>query len=513
MTDKQENDATSAVSEDQASEEQHKHDDDHPDEERLNQTIEMNDVGPCKKHIKVKIDRADIDKRCDEEYGKLVFDAQIPGFRPGKAPRKVVVRRFQKDVLNQVKGQVILASLEQLAEDHDLAPLSAPNINPDSLVIPEEGDFVYEFDVEVRPEFDLPNYKGLKLKRPVKEFTDEDVEKEEHRILSRLGQMVPKPEGDAQVGDYVTVDMTTRFEGQVIGDAREITLRVDDRLAFKDGVAEGFSKKIAGVNPGDTRDIELTLAENVADQALRSKTAIATMEVKEVKQIRLPEMTEELLDNFGAQNAEQFRERVRALMEARLEYEQRKSARDQVIEQIAVASDWELPQDLLVRQARKSLARRVMEMRESGMSDEEIEARQRLLQQDVLKNTANLLKEHFVLQRIAEEEDIDVTDDEIDAEIDRIAEQSDESARRVRAQMEREDLIETLAAQLIERKTLDMILDSAEYEEVPLDEEESIGSVEEQAVPGELRDATAEEAAEESQTDAEKSSEQETAGN
>jgi trigger factor len=137
------------------------------------------------------------------------------------------------------------------------------------------------------------------------------------------------------------------------------------------------------------------------------------------------------------------------------------------------------------------MGRRVMEMREAGMGEEEINARCRMLERDVLNSTALSLKEHFVLQKLAEEEKLDVDDDEINNEIEDIAEQTGESPRKVRAQMEREDMIETLAAQLIERKALNLILESAEYEDVPLDGEARIGSVEAQAVPGEINDATA----------------------
>src|SRR5262245_36829641 len=179
------------------------------EKKKLKQTVDISDVGPCRKHIKVTVDRADIDDLFSEKYKELVTDSIVPGFRPGKAPKQVVMRKFKKDVSEQVRGQVLLASLEQLAEDFDVAPLAPPDINPNKLEIPDQGPFVYEFEVEVRPQFDLPDYKGLKLKRPVRTFNDADAEQEEKRILSRFGSLVPKS-GTAQTGDYLTVDMTTR---------------------------------------------------------------------------------------------------------------------------------------------------------------------------------------------------------------------------------------------------------------------------------------------------------------
>jgi trigger factor len=462
-------------------------------EEKLNQTVDISDIGPCKKHIRVAVNRGDIDKLLDEKFTELVKDAVVPGFRPGKAPRKVITRRFYREVTDQVRGQLLLASLEQLAEDYDVAPLSAPEIDPETIVIPKEGPFIYEFDVEVRPQFDLPNYKGLKLKRPTHTFSDNDVVREERRILSRYGQLVPKEGGSAEIDDYLTVDMATRVGGKVIGTMKETVLRVDDQVAFKDGVAARFAEQTLGAKAGDKREVDITLSDAVAVPDLRGQAVKATLEIKDIKKLRLPELTHDFLHTLGVHSQEHLREQIRVLLDRRLEYQQRQSAREQVLAQIASASGWELPRDLLMRQARKHLARKVMEMQEAGMSEEEIRGRQRLLQQDVLQNTALALKEHFVLQKIAEVEKIDVSDDEINDEIERLADLEKQSPRRVRARLEKDDLLETLAAQIVERKALDLILNSAEYEDVPLDTKPAgaVTTVEAQAVPGELNDPTA----------------------
>src|SRR5262249_13788523 len=155
--------------------------------------------------------------------------------------------------------------------------------------------------------------------------------------------------------------------------------------------------------------VDIRLLDTVADAGLRGQTVEATLEIKDVKRMRLPELTAEFLEQqFGVRSIEQLRERIRVLLERRLEYTQRQSARQQVLGQIAAASTWELPQELLQRQARRALNRRIMEMQSAGMSEDEIRGRIRLLQQDLLKNTETELKEHFVLQKIAEVEKIDI---------------------------------------------------------------------------------------------------------
>lgn len=463
--------------------------------EKLHQTVELKDIGPCKKHIKVTIDRGDIDSKLDEKYSELVTDAAVPGFRPGKAPRRIIERRFKTDVSDQVKSAVLLQSLEQLADEHDVAPLSAPDIDPSKIEIPKEGPMIYEFEVEVRPEFDLPNYKGLKLKRPVKTFTDADVDREERRLLEPYGQQVPK-EGNpptVDIGDYLIADMTVKSGDRVVRELKEIKIRVEPRLIFKDGVAEQFGEQVKGAKPGDARIVEVKLSDGSADASLRGQTVQATFDVKDVKTIRLPEKTHELMHEFGVHSPEQLRELLQVVLERRLQYQQRQSAREQVLGQVLTTSKWDLPHDLLMRQAKSAFRRRIMEMQSAGISEEEIQARHRLLTQDVLQSTALALKEHFVLQKVAETEKIDINEDDINDEIERIASQYDESARRVRARLEKEDMMEALAAELIERKALDLILQSAEYEDVPLEpaEEKAISTVEEQAVPGEMMDPTA----------------------
>jgi trigger factor len=460
---------------------------------KLHQEVAIRDVGPCKKHIKVTVARDDLDHRLQEKFKELVVDSNVAGFRPGKAPRKVVERRYHKEVSDQVKAEVLLQSLEQLAEEHDVAPLAPPDIDPFKIELPREGPMIYEFEVEVRPQFDLPQYKGLKLKRPVRTFTDADVAEEERRLLAPYGQVAPKDDLTVELGDLVTTDITIRLNDQQVSRLAEQSIRVESRLVFKDGIAERFGAQLKGARPGEKRQVDISLSQNAAQENLRGQTVQATFEIKDVKTLRLPELTHEFLHTFGVHSVEQFHELLRVFLQRRLEYQQRQSARDQVLAQIESASSWELPRDLLARQARKALARKVMEMQSEGISEEEIKSRESALRQDILRSTAQSLKEHFVMQKVAEAEKLDATEDDIQEEIERLAHQADESPRRVRARLEKDELMDTLAAEIIERKALDLILDSAEYEDIVLDQpdDSAATTVEEQTVPGEMQDPTA----------------------
>ena len=459
---------------------------------KLVQTVEIKDAGPCKKHIKVTVERGQIDERFDEKFTEIVFSdqPQVRGFRPGKAPRKIIEKQYYATVAEEIKTQVLMASLEQLAEDQQISPLSPPDLDPNAIEIPKEGPFVYEFDIEVRPEFDLPDYKGLKLRRPVHTFTDAEAAKEKRRLLEPYGQLVPKDGNPAAVelDDYVTADVVITFGDKELNKLSEVRFKVEKQLALSDGIAEDFGEKLSGAKEGDQRTVDITLSQELGSDVLRGRKVQAAFTVKDIKTTRPPELTRDLLEGvFSVSTPEAFDELVKTVLERRLEYTQRQEARKQVLERIAAASSWDLPQDLLRRQARRTLQRRVMEMKNTGMSDQQIAGRQRVLEQDVISSTANALKEHFVLQKVAEVEKLEVADDEIDVEIDRIADQSGESARRVRARMEKEDMMEALATDLLERKALDLILSGATFEDYPLNAEEhaeETATVSAQAAPG-----------------------------
>src|SRR4051794_23240752 len=467
------------------------------DKGKLRQSVEITDVGPCKKHVKITVDRDAIDERFKEKFDELLKDrtAAVPGFRPGKAPRKYIERKFKPTVTEDVRREVLMASLQQLAEDSNISPLAPPELAPEDLELPESGPFVYEFDVEVRPEFDLPDYKGMKLRKPTHKFTDKDIKDEMRRLLEPEGSLVPKDGKDVKVepNDVIVGDLVTVDDGKELNKAAEVRVRVEKRLALNDGVVEEFAKKVVGAKAGETRELDVKLSEKVADQTLKGKTVKGQFTIKDIKVIRLPELTPDLLERYGVKTEGQLEELIASHLERNLEYQQRQFARQQILQQVAEKVKWDLPRDLLVRQATRTLQRRVMEMRSAGMTEQQIETRMTVLRQNVLQSTAVSLMEHFVLQKVAETEKIEIEDADIDAEISRIAGQTGESPRKVKAQMERDEMIEALATDLLERKALDVVLNNAEYEEFDIKPEEREGetaTVEAQAIPGEMVEPT-----------------------
>ena len=153
--------------------------------------MQVTSPSACERHVTVTISRADIDRYFDDAFGEMMPTAAVPGFRIGRAPRKVVENRFRDEVSDQVKSALLLDSLEQISEEQRFTAISEPNFDLEAVEVPKEGPMTFEFTIEVRPEFDLPKWKGLKLKRPVREFTDADIDEQLEQMLSRYGQLVP----------------------------------------------------------------------------------------------------------------------------------------------------------------------------------------------------------------------------------------------------------------------------------------------------------------------------------
>lgn len=437
------------------------------DQEPLDLEVVVDKRGACQRHLTITVGRADIDRYFNSEFSELVKEAEVPGFRPGHAPRKLIEARFRKDVAEKVKATLLTDAIGQAADDEGLSVISEPEIDVDAVKLPDEGTLTFEFDVEVRPEFDVPQWKGLSIKRPVREFTADDVDAQLKRVLARYGRLVPK-EGPAVSGDYITANLTFTDGEQVLSKAEEEVIRIRPTLSFRDGKVTEFDKLMDGVQAGETRQGKAKLTDDAPNVLLRGKEVTATFEVLEVKELELPELTEEFLESIGGVESEaDLRDLIKDNLVRQLEYQQHQQAREQVTAVLTEAADWDLPPALLKRQSQRELHRAVLELQRSGFSEDEIRAHENELRQNSNESTARALKEHFILERIAEDEEIDATEADYEREITLIAMQTGDSVRKVRARIEKGGMMDALHNQIIERKVIDRILAEAVFKEVP----------------------------------------------
>ncbi len=432
--------------------------------QKLNLSVKVAETSACERHVTVTIPREDIERYFSEKFDDLAPKADVPGFRTGKAPRKLIENRFREQVEDQVKGSLLMDSLAQISDDESFSAISEPDFDFESINIPDDGPMTYEFNIEVRPEFDMPQWKGLKLKRTEQEFSDEDIDQELLKLGSRSSDMVPVDE-PAQLGDYLVVDLVSRHEGKEIARAGEELVELCPQLSFGDALLDGFDGLMVGAVSGDKRTAKVKVSEFAANEALQGQEVdleIALLDVKRIEAMDVSEVAEKL----GFEDLESLRQIIKQNLESRLQYKQRQEIREQISELLTESANWELPQDLLKRQSRRELERAIIELRSSGFAEQDIQAQENQLRQNVMKRTETMLKEHFILERIAEAESVEETDQDYELEIMKIAAQRNDSPRRVRARLERTGQMDALRNMIIEQKVIGLIEEQAEFKAV-----------------------------------------------
>tara|TARA_R110002072_G_scaffold302615_1_gene486790 strand:+ start:49662 stop:51152 length:1491 start_codon:yes stop_codon:yes gene_type:complete len=447
---------------------------------KMDLKVDIAEAGPCRKRISVVVPQAEIDIVRNGTLDEFASKASIPGFRVGRVPRDLVKAKFRQELADELKQRVLVQSLEQLTEEFEIDPINEPDMDVETLEIPDTGDFEYTFDVEVRPDVKLPDFAELSLKRPSRDVSDDDVQKYIDQMLLEYGEKI-KHEDGAAIGDFVSLSIDFEYEGTAVREMHGLSVRLQPVLRFKDAEIADFGTVMAGVKAGETREAEFTISTESAYVPMRGEKLKAIVSVSAVHKLEIPELDGELLDRIGVDSVEKLREEVKDILERQVTYKQRQSAREQLLGIISESADWELPEELVLKQVENALHREILEMQQAGYTSKEIRARENDLRQRSVSVTRQAMKEHFILDSIATAEEIEVSPQDIEMEIMMMAFQSGETPRRLRARLVKTGVIENLEAQIRERKAVDVALAKAKYEEVPM-EDNLVGDLDVEAV-------------------------------
>lgn len=432
------------------------------EQQRLNLKVEVKPIGPCRKHVSVTVPQADIEIIRDLSVDEFADRAEVPGFRIGRVPRDLLQKRFKTELADQIKQKVLLQSLEQMSEEDDIDPINQPDIDVDSLDIPDEGDFCYEFDVEVRPEFDVPDYANFTIDRPSDEISETEFAAFREEFLESYSTQ-EKADRPATAGDSVVCDIKFLHGDKEIRETEATALRIRPTLRFQDAALEGFDKLMDGVSAGDVKKADVTISVQSSLVEMRGESVTMEFNVTEVREHTLPEMGKEFFDQVNCESEDDLNEQIRAALTRQIEYQQRQTTREQVLAKITDSGDWDLPESLVRQQTENALRRETLEMSQAGFTREQIAARENEVRQNAIENTRQALKEHFVLDRIATQENIECEESDIETELLMMSFQSGEPLRRIRARMVKSGMIDNMEAQLRERKAVDFILSKAKF--------------------------------------------------
>lgn len=375
-------------------------------------------------------------------------------------------------------------SLAKVTESDEFSAIGEPDFDFESIDLPDEGEFKYQFKIEVRPEFKTPDWKGLELKKPVEEIGDEDVEKATTRILTRYATLEATDE-PAEPGDTLLITAVFKDGETLLSDMDEERVTLSTRLSLPDGIAETFGDVMAGVVEDETRTVPVKLSETHDNEELRGKTIEAHVHVVEVLRSEFPDLTAKFLDELGEfESEEELKDFVRSSLERQAQARTDQSLRSQIVDKLAGDVNFDLPAELVRKQTRREMERKMLEFRRSGFDDDMIRRFVNSNRQNLQAGTEASLREHFILEQIADEAKVDAEANDYNTEIDLIAEQSDQSPRSVRARLEKSGQMDALRNQIVERKVIEMIVaaanvtdekikpgETAEHEEYAIDHE------------------------------------------
>lgn len=447
------------------------------DKTPLNLEIKVEVKSACERHVTVTVSEEDINRYFQKHFDEIMPEASVPGFRKGRAPRKLVEKRYRETIGEQVKGSLLLDSMTQVTDQQDFSAISEPDFDFEAIKVPDSGPMTYEFDIEVRPEFDMPTWKGLELKRYKSEVPESILEEYREKYFGGEKVLAPVQDG-VKRRDSVTINISVSVEGKSVAELTELTVSVADTLSFPEGDVVDFAKTLEGAKAGETREFTIKLSADLEDSNFADKEAKLVVTILDVKRPETVSSDEEA-PSFSDEERDNL---IKATVLRQVEYHSNRHIRDQINSLLTESATWELPPGLLKRQFRRELERAVLELRSSGFDPAEVKAYENTLRQNVMSQTRTLLQEHFILERIAEEEKLEDTAEDYEREIRAIATQQGDSVRRVRANLERRGQMDALRNHIIERKVLELIQSHATITEIPFEFPPSSEGVEESLI-------------------------------
>ena len=466
-------------------------------EEKPAQTVEITDAGPARKALKITLPAERIKAAIEENYDKLKDDAAIPGFRRGRAPQRLIEKRFGTAVRDDVKGQLIAEAYEQAIETEGLKVLGQPDVKDiEDLKLPEDGPLEFSVEIEINPEFDLPSLEGIELNKPIAEVRDEDIEEELEKIKERYGKLEPIGDGAAEPKDYLEVEafILAGENTELPANAKAPTEDEEDSdnpviahypatyvlvhgedKEYKGHVVgiliDDLGKQAAGKKTGDTINISMTGPTGHEDAKIKDQPITVNLKINGIQRMTTANI-DAILEQTGVESEDDLRKELREGLEGNRDRNQRVNMHEQICDHLAEAVELELPEGLSGQQSARILQRQAMDLAYKGESQEEIEEKLAELRTNSEEEARKQLKLFFILEKASEQLEVEVDDQEVNGRVAMMAIQQGRRPEKLRQEMLRNGRLEQLYLSLRDETTMDLIIEKAKVTEVELPDDE-----------------------------------------
>jgi trigger factor len=437
--------------------------------ERLSVNVSVENLAPCKKLVRVEVESQKVDETFESITKDFQRQAAFPGFRPGKAPRDMVLRKYEKDIEDEVKKKLISDSYRKAIEEQNFDVLGYPDI--EEIQFGRGQTLQFAATIETAPEFELPEYKNLPVKKEIRSVTEEDIERALVGLREQQASFntVQRP---AQTGDVVVVNYTGTVDGKPITELAPVAKGLSEKQNFwiemqSQSFIPGFADQLQGANAGDKRTVNVEFPQDFVTPELAGKKGVYAVEVVEVKEKALPAVDETFAKALGAEGVDKLREGVRRDLENELSFSQTRNMRGQVIRGLLERVNFELPETAVVQETKNVVYDIVRENQKRGISRESIEQQKEQIYSAATHGAKERVKISFLLGKIAEKEKITASQEELSQRVLQLAQMYQIPPDKLVKDLQKRNGLAQVYDDLVKEKVVDFLQQNAKIEEVP----------------------------------------------
>ncbi|MDD4013283.1 MAG: trigger factor [Candidatus Omnitrophica bacterium] len=410
------------------------------------------------KQFNIEVAKQDVDKVFEEVLIDIRKEATLPGFRKGNAPMDIIKKKFMEEAREEVKKRLIPEAYQQALDEHGVMPVSYPEVW--DVKFEPSGNLTFKAKSDAEPDFQVARYKEIKVTREKIGVGESEIEEAMSRVRGMFAELVDvdRPAGK---GDLAACDEEVYVEGKLLGKKREnLIIEVD-----KDASPFGIGGELLGTKPGDKKDISVDIPQDHQVKEYAGKKLLFKIEVKGVKEKKLPELDDELAKKLGKEKMDEVRQEIQGRILEGKENDSKVVMKDQIVSYLLKKHSFDLPPVMVKRQHEVLLARAEDDLKQKGVSPEDIASKKDELRTKLLEDARDKVKLYFVLDKIAAEEKIGVTEEDVEAWFRSLAASLGKPYENVRKYYEEHGLVGGLEEQLREEKTLEFLLEQASVNE------------------------------------------------
>ncbi|MBG3873005.1 trigger factor [Staphylococcus xylosus] len=422
--------------------------------------------------LTVTVPAEKVDKAIDQAFKKVVKQINVPGFRKGKVPRPIFEQRFGVEALYQDAVDILLPeAYGEAIDETGIKPVDQPEINVTSI---EKGsEMTFEANVVVEPEVQLGDYKGLEIEKQNVELTDEELQESIDHQLGHLAEMVVKEDGAIENGDTVNID----FDGYVDGEQFEGGQAEGYDLEIGSGsFIPGFEEQLVGVKTGEEKDVNVTFPEEYHAEELAGKEATFKTKVNEIKFKDVPELTDEIANELDAEanTVDEFKENLRKRLTEQKETDAENNQKEEAISKASNNATIDVPEAMINTELDRMVQEFGQRMQQQGLNLEtyfQISGQDESQLREQMKDDAEeRVKTNLTLTAIADAEEVEVSDDDIDKELEKMSGQFNISVEDIKQTLGNTDIVKN---DVRIQKVIDLLVDEAKFVEPSKDDSEA----------------------------------------